>query len=72
MNDGNQKVDGSHLLFFHTMEVNGAFPKLFGYSYSSKYLLLCSTEEWNSFLFGTTLWWANDGRIFILGWTIPL
>ncbi len=43
-------------------------PKLFGYKHSSKYLLLCSTEEkqiWNSMR-------VNDDRMFIFGWTIPL
>jgi len=36
------------------------------------YLPLCSTEERNSYRFGTTWGWVNDDRIFIFGWTIPL
>jgi len=39
---GNQTVDGPHIIFVHTMEVNAAH-QLFGYPYSSKYLLLRST-----------------------------
>jgi len=34
----------------NTSEVNG-FGQLFGYRHSSKYLLLCSTEERNFFFF---------------------
>jgi len=37
----------------NTMEVNGD-QKLFGYPYNSKYLLLCSAKERNSYRFGTT------------------
>jgi len=33
-----------HTFIFHTMEVNGAH-QLFGYPYSSKYLLLCLAEQ---------------------------
>jgi len=46
----------------NTSEVNG-FGQLFGYRHSSKYLLLCSTEERNFFFLN---------RIFILGLNIPL
>ncbi len=53
------------------MEVNGA-PKQPGYKLSSKYLPLCSAEQRNSCMFGTTWGWVNDDRIFIFGWTIPL
>ncbi len=33
--------------------------KLFGYQHSSKYLLLCSTEESQSYKFETSKWWQN-------------
>ena len=54
----NQTVDSSlaidfHSIFFPTMEVNG-FRQLSGYQHSSKYLLFTSTEERNSYRFGTT------------------
>ncbi len=42
----------SIVLFFSTMEVNGA-PKQPDYKLSSKYLPLCS-EQINSYRFGTT------------------
>ncbi len=58
-------------IFFPTMEVNGA-PKQPDYKLSSKYLPLCSTEQRNSYRFGSTWGWVNDYRIFIFGWTIPL
>ncbi len=61
----------SIVLFFPTMEVNGA-PKQPGYKLSSKYLPLCSAEQRHSYSFGTTWGWVNDDRIFIFGWTIPL
>jgi len=32
--------------------------QLFGYQHFSKYLFLCSTDEWNSHWFGTTWWWV--------------
>ncbi len=57
------------LYFFHSMVVSG-FRQLFSYQHSSKYLLLCSTEERKGF--GTTWGWVNYDSIFILGWTIPL
>ncbi len=38
---------------FYTMEVNG-YSQLFSYQHSSKYLILCSTAERNSYRFGTT------------------
>ncbi len=64
---GKQSSSGAPLtsivLFFPTMEVNGA-PKQPGYKLSSKYL--------PSYRFGTTWGWVNDDRIFIFGWTIPL
>jgi len=54
-NVGNQTVECRS--DFHSMEekkntseVNG-FGQLFGYRHSSKYLLLCSTEERNFFFF---------------------
>jgi len=53
------------------MEVNGAH-KLFGYPYSSKYLILCSAEERNSYRFRTSWGWVNDDRIVIFGQTTPL
>ncbi len=70
-NVGNQTVDGSHWLPFclHIMEVNGD-QKLFGYQHSSKYHLLCLTEERNSYRFGATWGWVNDDRIFIFGWVL--
>ncbi len=37
-----------------------------------KYILLCLTEDRNSYRFGTTWGWVNDNRIKIFGWTIPL
>ncbi len=43
----------------NTMEVNG-----------NQKLVLCSAEERNSYMFGTTDGWANDNRILIL--SIPL
>jgi len=49
-----------------TMEVNGQ-QELFGWQNSSKYLLLCSTEQRNSYKFRTTWGWVNDDK-----WTIPL
>ncbi len=33
-----------HSIFVHNMEVNGDH-QLFGFPYSSKYLVLCSTED---------------------------
>ncbi len=58
------------VLFFPTMEVNGA-PKQPDYKLSSKYLPLCS-EQTHSYRFGTTWGWVNDDRIIIFGWTVPL
>ncbi len=46
------------------MEVSG-YRQLLGSQHSSKYLLLCSTEERNSYRFGTTWGWENR-------WTVPL
>ncbi len=34
-----------------------------GYPHSSKYLLLYSTDQRNSYRFGTTWGWVNDGRL---------
>jgi len=53
------------------MEVNGA-KQLIGYHHSSKYFILCSAEEGNSYWFETTWGWVNYDRIFFFGWTIPL
>ncbi len=84
-NVGNQTADGSHWLPY-VKNVNG-YRQLFGYQHSSKYLLLCSTEERNSYRFGGWVndtvfifwvnmemnWgWVNDDRIVIFGWTVPL
>ncbi len=55
----------------NTMEVNG-YHQLFGNQHSSKYLLLCSAEERNSYRFRTDWGWVNNNRIFILVLTIPL
>jgi len=52
-NVGNQTVDGTHSIFFPTMEVNG-YHQLFDYLHSLKYLLLCSTEERNPYRVGKT------------------
>jgi len=46
--------------------------KLFGQEHSSEYLLLCSTEERNTYRFGTTWGWINYDRIVIFEWTIAL
>jgi len=53
------------------MEINGHH-QLSGYHHSLKYLILCSTEERNSYWVGTTYGWENDDRIFFKGQTIPL
>jgi len=42
----------------------------FGYQHSSKYILLCSTEQRTPYMFGTT--WVSNDKIKILGWIIPL
>ncbi len=55
---------------FHTIEVNGY--QLFGHKNDSKYCLLCSKEEINSYMFGISWVWVNDDRIFIFGRTVPL
>jgi len=52
--------------------VDGLWKSRVGYPHSSKYVILCSAEERNSYRFGTTWVWVNDDIIFILGWTIPL
>jgi len=41
----------------YTIEVNGA-PQLFGSNHSTKYLLLWSAEERNSYRFATTWGWV--------------
>ncbi len=46
-------------IFNHTMEVNG-YHQLFGNQHSSKYPLLCSTEDRNSYMFGISGGWVND------------
>jgi len=43
----------SFFSFFHAMEVN-VFYQLFGCPHSAKHLLLCSSEERNSYRFATT------------------
>ncbi len=43
----------------HSMEVN-VNQEFFGYPHSSEYLLLCSTEERNSYRFIKTWRWVND------------
>ncbi len=62
---GKQSSSGAPLtsivLFFPTMEVNGALKKP-GYKLSPKYLPLCSAEQRNSYRFGTT----EGELIFIL------
>ncbi len=57
-----------HSMETDIMEVNG-YRQLFSYQHSSKYLLLCSAEEINEYIFETTWGWAND---LIFEWTIPL
>ncbi len=49
-----------------TMEVNDS-QQLFTYQQSSEYLLLCSTEERNSYRFGTYWRWVNDDMFSFLG-----
>ncbi len=46
----------------NTMKVNG-YRQLFGYQHSSKYLLLCSKEERNSYRFGTMWGWVSDDNL---------
>ncbi len=59
-----------HSIFFHNTEVNG-YRQLFGNKNYSKFLLLCSTEETNSYIWKT--WgWVYDDRIFIFGQNIPV
>ncbi len=45
------------------MEVDG-YRQLFGYPHSSKQHILSSTEERNSYRFGTTWGWVNDDHFF--------
>jgi len=52
------------------MLVNGCRQKS-GYQHSLKYNLLCSTEERNSYRFGTAWGWGSTDNL-ILGLTIPL
>ncbi len=65
------------VIYFHsmekknTLEVNG-YRQLFGYQHSSKYRLVCSKEERNLYMFGTTWGWVNDDSIYIFGWIILL
>ncbi len=51
-----------HIIYFPTMEVNGA-PKQPGYKLSSKYLPLCLPEQRHSYRFGSTRGWVNDDWI---------
>ncbi len=46
------------------------YHQLFGYQHSSKYLLSFSTKERNSYWFGTTWWWVNDGSPSSCWWAI--
>ncbi len=64
-NVGNQTVDGSRHTMEkkYTMEVN-VYRQLFGYQHSTKYIILCSAEETNSYRFGMTWGWINE-HIFI-------
>jgi len=48
--DGNQTVAVTDC---HSMEKNG-YHQMFVHQHSSQYLLLCSTDEGNSYRFGTT------------------
>ncbi len=50
-----------HSISFRTMEVNGDKQL----KYSSKYLLLWSTEERNLYRFGIKSWWVNVGRLLL-------
>jgi len=45
-----------HCICFPNIEVNGAH-QLFGYPYSSRYIL-CSAKERKSYSFGTTWGWV--------------
>ncbi len=60
-----------HSMDKNTIEVNGC-RQLFAQQHSSKYIILCSTEEMHSYRFGNPFEWANDDNIFIFGWTGPL
>ncbi len=51
------------------MEVN-SYQQLF--AYSSKYCILCSSKERNSYSFRTTWGWENDDRIIIWEFTIEV
>ncbi len=51
---------------FLTMDVFGD-QQLFGFS---KYLLLCSTKERNSYRFGTTWGWVNDAKVSTNIWLV--
>jgi len=50
------------VLFFSTMFVNGCRKKS-GYQHSLKYNLLCSTEERNSYRFGTAWGWGSTDNL---------
>ncbi len=63
------------------MKVNG-YHQLFGYYHSSKYLLLCSAAQRNSYRFETTWGWENDNNFlfwvnypfkttFLISWRSP-
>ncbi len=60
----------SHGIFHPTMEVNG-YRQLSGSQHSSNFLLLCSTQETNSYRFVKALRWINNDRINIFMWTVP-
>ncbi len=64
----NQTVSGPQGFYFFSIAVTED-QKLFSYPHSSKYLLLCSTEEINYYRFGTTCECVglNDDKILIFG-----
>jgi len=68
---------GGKLCELLTKNVEGISPKNGNrahqpYRHSSKYLLLCSAEERNSYRFGKTLGGVINDRIFIFGGNISL
>jgi len=69
-NDWNFGTIDFHSIFF--LLWNYGAKKLFGSHCSSKYLLLCSAEDINSYRFATSWGLVNDDRILIFGWSVPL
>ncbi len=60
--------------YFHTVEVNGS-RQHFGYQHYSKYIILCSRVQRNSYRFKTTWEKVNDDRIYIFKvqpWNYPV